>query len=120
MKRDAYMGTGKRLGRESGSNPTTSRCPFLSSNFRQSLSQSIIGTKQLNVEGTDSGPPFLSHTRKRAGCSPSLVQEVGLRILRSMGSERQISLRTLPVGGCLAPYLSKRGYGVSLAKMGRN
>src|ERR1700749_2535550 len=52
--------------------------PF--SNFCQRLSQSIIGTKQLNVEGTDSGPPFLSHTRNRAGCSPSLVRELGLRI----------------------------------------
>jgi hypothetical protein len=52
--------------------------PF--SNFCQRLSQSIIGTKQLNVEGTDSGPPFFIHTRNRAGCSPSLVQELGLRI----------------------------------------
>jgi hypothetical protein len=49
-------------------------------NFCQRLSQSILGTKQLKVEGTDSGVPFLIHTRKRAGCSPSLVQEVGLRI----------------------------------------
>ena len=49
-------------------------------NFCQRLSQSILGTKQLNVDGTDSGPPFLSHTRNRAGCSPSFVQEVGLRI----------------------------------------
>jgi len=64
-----------------------------SSNFRQRLSQSIIGTKQLNVEGTDSGPLFFIHTRNRAGCSLSLVQEVGLRILRSLGSERPISPR---------------------------
>ena len=55
-----------------------------SSNFRQRLSQSIIGTKQLNVEGTDSGPPFFIHTRNLAGCSPSLTHEVGLRI-RSVG-----------------------------------
>jgi hypothetical protein len=53
--------------------------PF--SNFRHRLSQSIIGTKQLKVEETDSGSPFFIHTRNRAGCSPSLVQEVGLRIL---------------------------------------
>jgi hypothetical protein len=52
--------------------------PF--SNLRQRLSQSIIGTKQLKVEETDSGSPFFIQTRNRAGCSPSLVQEVGLRI----------------------------------------
>ena len=40
--------------------------------------------------------------------------------LRSMGSERHISLRTLPVGVRLAPYPSKRGYGVRLAGMRRN
>jgi len=38
--------------------------PF--SNFRQRLSQSIIGTKQLTVEETDSGAPFFIHTRNRA------------------------------------------------------
>ena len=94
VERDAYTGTGRRLGRELGSNqPNYLTIPISlaassqtqmgstpSSNFRQRLSQSIIGTKQLNVEGTDSGPPFLSHTRNLAGCSPSLVQEVGLRI----------------------------------------
>jgi hypothetical protein len=38
--------------------------PF--SNFRQRLSQSIIGTKQLKVEETDSGLPFFIQTRNRA------------------------------------------------------
>jgi hypothetical protein len=52
--------------------------PF--SNFRQRLSQSIIGTKQLKVEATNSGAPFFIHTRNLAGCSPSSVQEAGLRI----------------------------------------
>ena len=69
--------------------------PF--SNFCQRLSQSIIGTKQLNVEGRDSGPPFLSHTRKRAGCSPSLVQEVGLRIA-SLYWQGPCSAPSVPVG----------------------
>ena len=69
-----------------------------SSNFRQRLSQSIIGTKQLNVEGTDSGPPFFIQTRNRAGCSPSLVQEVGLRITSLHGLWRHISLPVLPIG----------------------
>jgi hypothetical protein len=57
--------------------------PF--SNFRQRLSQSIIGTKQLKVEETDSGLPFFIQTRNRAGCSPSLVQEVGLRTRSRLG-----------------------------------
>ncbi|MFY9729419.1 MAG: hypothetical protein WAK24_02340, partial [Candidatus Acidiferrales bacterium] len=92
-----------------------------SSNFRQRLSQSIIGTKQLNAEGTDSGPPFFIHTRNRAGCSPSLVQEVGLRTLRSMGSERPISLRTLPVGARLRHTRQKeiwRSLGTNWAQLG--
>ena len=58
------------------------------SNFCQRLSQSIIGTKQLNVEGTDSGPPFFIHTRNRAGCSPS-ISTGGSRsahFVRSLGS----------------------------------
>ena len=69
-----------------------------SSNFRQRLSQSIIGTKQLKVEGTDSGPPFFIQTRNRAGCSPSLVQEVGLRI-RSFSGQIPLEIRgVLPIG----------------------
>jgi len=60
--------------------------PF--SNFRQRLSQSIIGTKQLKVEETDSGSPFFIHTRNRAGCSPSLLQEVGLRICHPWAGAR--------------------------------
>ena len=94
VERDAFTGTGKRLGRELGSNqPNYLTIPISlaassqtqigstpSSNFRQRLSQSIIGTKQLKVEATDSGTPFFIHTRNRAGCSLSLVQEVGLRI----------------------------------------
>jgi hypothetical protein len=48
--------------------------------FPPTPSQSIIGTKQLKVEETDSGSPFFIHTRNCAGCSPSLVQEVGFRI----------------------------------------
>ena len=55
-------------------------------NFCQRLSQSIIGTKQLKVEETDSGLPFFIQTRNRAGCSPSLVQEVGLRICSLRGA----------------------------------
>ena len=51
-----------------------------SSNFRQRLSQSILETKQLKVEATDCGAPFFIQTRNRAGCSPSLIQEVGLSI----------------------------------------
>jgi hypothetical protein len=46
--------------------------PF--SNFRQRLSQSIIGTKQLKEDATDSGAPFFIHTRNRAGYSPSFLQ----------------------------------------------
>jgi len=46
--------------------------PF--SNFRQRLSQSIIGTKQLKEDATDAGAPFFINTRNRAGCSPSFVQ----------------------------------------------
>jgi hypothetical protein len=52
--------------------------PF--SNFRQRLSHSIMGTKQLKVEKTDSGLPFFIQTRNRAGSSPSLMQEIGLCI----------------------------------------
>jgi DNA invertase Pin-like site-specific DNA recombinase len=68
-------------------------------------------------ENIDTGGPL---GRAMLTIIGAIVQEVGLRILRSMGSERQISLQRLPVGGCLAPYLSKRGYGVSLARTGRN
>src|ERR1700740_1306432 len=50
------------------------------SNFRQRLSQSIFGTKQLKVEETDSGAPFFIQTRNRAGCSASPGQAGGVRI----------------------------------------
>ena len=50
------------------------------SNFRQRRSQSIMGTKQLKLDETVLGLPFLIHTRKCARCSPSLSQEFGLRI----------------------------------------
>jgi hypothetical protein len=67
-------------------------------NFRQRLSQSIIGTKQLKVEETDSGLPFFIQTRNRAGCSPSLVQEVGLRICSLPGlGALDSQVRALPV-----------------------
>jgi hypothetical protein len=65
-----------------------------SSNFRQRLSQSIIGTKQLKVEVTNSGAPFFIHTRNRAGCSPSLVQEVGLRICSFSGQTPALDSRS--------------------------
>ena len=52
--------------------------PF--SNFRQRRSQSIMGTKQLKLDETVFGSPFFIHTRNRARCSPSLSQEIGLRI----------------------------------------
>ena len=52
--------------------------PF--SNFRHRRSQSIMGTKQLKVEETVFGSPFFIHTRNCARCSPSLSQELGLRI----------------------------------------
>jgi hypothetical protein len=51
--------------------------PF--SNFRQRRSQSIMGTKQLKFDETVFGSPFFNHTRTYAR-SPSLSQEVGLRI----------------------------------------
>jgi hypothetical protein len=38
--------------------------PF--SNFRQRLSQSIMGTKQAKIEETDSELPFFIQTRNRA------------------------------------------------------
>jgi hypothetical protein len=39
-----------------------------------------MGTKQLKFDETVFGSPFFIHTRNRARCSPSLSQEIGLRI----------------------------------------
>lgn len=39
-----------------------------------------MGTKQLKLDETVFGSPFFIHTRNCARCSPSLSQEVGLRI----------------------------------------
>jgi len=70
-----------------------------SSNFRQRLSQSILGTKQLKVEATDSGAPFFIQTRNRAGCSSSLIQEVGLRIRSFCGAKPVLEIHgVLPIG----------------------
>ena len=90
--------------------------PF--SNFRQRLSQSIIGTKQLNVEETDSGLPFFIQMRNGAGCSPSLVQEVGLRIsFAPWAVPALFHCERSCWSGSVVP--QRQGCGVHLGRMGR-
>jgi hypothetical protein len=89
--------------------------PF--SNFRQRLSQSILGTKQLKVDATDSGAPFFIQTRNRAGCSPSSVQEVGLRIPPLQGLAALFHCERSCWSGSVVP--QRQGCDVHLGRMGR-
>jgi hypothetical protein len=86
-------------------------------NFCQRLSQSIMGTKQLKVEETDSGLPFFIQTRNRAGCSPSLVQEVGLRIPPLQGLAALFHCERSCWSGSVVP--QRQGCDVHLGRMGR-
>jgi hypothetical protein len=86
-------------------------------NFCERLSQSIIGTKQLKVEETDSGLPFFIQTRNRAGCSPSLVQEVGLRIPPLQGLAALFHCERSCWSGSVVP--QRQGCDVHSGRMGR-